>query len=44
MLTIVDCGMGNLGSIENMLKKIGCAARVSADGAVIAAASKLILA
>jgi glutamine amidotransferase len=43
MLTIVDCGLGNLGSIENMLKRIGCAARVSSQVADIAAASKIIL-
>jgi glutamine amidotransferase len=43
MLTIVDCGMGNLGSIENMLKKIGCAPRVSSHVTDIAAANKIIL-
>ncbi|HWV43460.1 glutamine amidotransferase-related protein, partial [Pseudorhodoplanes sp.] len=43
MLTIVDCGMGNLGSIENMLKKIGKPALVSSDPETIAKATKLIL-
>jgi glutamine amidotransferase len=43
MITIVDYGMGNLGSILNMLKKIGAAGQVSSDPAVIGAASKLIL-
>jgi glutamine amidotransferase len=43
MLTIVDCGMGNLGSIENMLKKIGKPALVSSDPETIAKATRLIL-
>jgi glutamine amidotransferase len=43
MITIVDYGMGNLGSIRNMLKKIGVPAQISADEAVIREASKLIL-
>ncbi len=43
MITIVDYGMGNLGSISNMLKKIGAASQVSSDAAAIAAAGKLIL-
>jgi glutamine amidotransferase len=43
MITIVDIGVGNLGSIENMLKKIGCTPRISADPEVILSASKIIL-
>ncbi len=43
MITIVDYGMGNLGSIRNMLKKIGVDAEVSADARTIGAARKLIL-
>ncbi len=43
MIVIVDYGMGNLGSILNMLKKIGAQAKISADPAEIAAATKLIL-
>ena len=44
MLTvIVDYGMGNLASIENMLKKVGAAAVVSSDPKTIEAADKLIL-
>jgi imidazole glycerol-phosphate synthase subunit HisH len=43
MITIVDYGMGNLGSIRNMLKKIGVDSEVTADARSIAAASKLIL-
>jgi glutamine amidotransferase len=43
VITIVDYGMGNLGSISNMLRKIGVACRVSSDVAAIAEAEKLIL-
>ncbi len=40
---IIDYGMGNLGSIANMLKKIGVSAVVSSDIEVIAQAKKIIL-
>ena len=43
MITIVDYNMGNLGSISNMLKKIGAHAEITADAEKIASASKLIL-
>jgi glutamine amidotransferase len=43
MIVIIDYGMGNLGSILNMLKKIGAPASVSADAREIANADKLIL-
>lgn len=43
MITIVDYNMGNLGSISNMLKKIGVASRITADPGDIAQAEKLIL-
>lgn len=43
MIVIVDYKMGNLGSILNMLKKIGAAAIISADPSVIGKAEKLIL-
>lgn len=43
MIAIVDYGMGNLGSIRNMLRKIGAAAQITADPAAIRAADKLIL-
>jgi imidazole glycerol-phosphate synthase subunit HisH len=43
MITIVDYGMGNLGSIRNMLKKIGAKSEITADPARIAAATKLVL-
>lgn len=42
-IVIVDYGMGNLGSIKNMLKKIGAASIISSDPADIERASKLIL-
>ena len=43
MITIIDYGMGNLGSIHNMMKKIGADAVVSRDPNQIANADKLIL-
>jgi imidazole glycerol-phosphate synthase subunit HisH len=43
MITIVDFNMGNIGSIRNMLKKVGVPAQITADPAVIAVATKLIL-
>lgn len=42
-LVIVDYGVGNLGSILNMFKKIGAAAELSSDAETIAAADKLVL-
>ena len=43
MITIIDYGLGNLGSMINMLKKIGAIAIVSSDHDTIAKADKLIL-
>ena len=43
MITIVDYGMGNVGSILNMLKHLGHAACISAQPDDIRHASKLIL-
>jgi len=43
MITIIDYGMGNLGSIRNMLKKIGADSEITAEPARIAAATKLVL-
>lgn len=43
MIVIIDYGLGNLGSVLNMLRKIGAQAVISADLAVIGDASKLIL-
>ncbi len=43
MIAIVDYRMGNLGSIQNMLKRIGVRAVITSDAEVIAKASGLIL-
>ncbi len=43
MITIIDYKLGNLGSIKNMLKKIGVQGEISADRRVIESADKLIL-
>jgi glutamine amidotransferase len=43
VIVIVDYGMGNLGSILNMLKKVGAPAKISGAAADIGAASKLVL-
>ncbi len=43
MITIINYGMGNLGSMLNMLRKIGAEALISSDYAAIANADKLIL-
>lgn len=43
MIAVIDYGMGNLGSILNMLKKIGAAATVTSDPLAIREASGLIL-
>lgn len=43
MITIVDYGMGNLGSILNMFKRIGVPATITGDLAAIAKSDKLLL-
>jgi glutamine amidotransferase len=43
MIVIVDYRMGNPGSIANMCRRLGIAATISGDLAVIAAAERLIL-
>lgn len=43
MITVVDYGTGNLASIANMLKRIGCASVITSDANEIGRASKLIL-
>lgn len=43
MITIVDYGMGNVGSIANMLKRSGFDVRLSASAPEIEQAAKLIL-
>lgn len=43
MIVIVDSGVANVGSIANMLKKVGAPAMISSDPEVIRDAEKLIL-
>lgn len=43
MITIVDYGMGNLGSIRNMLIKVGADCEITADPERVQQAIKLIL-
>ena len=43
MIAIIDYGMGNLGSIVNMIKKIGGKAIISSDPKEIEDARKVIL-
>lgn len=43
LIAIVDYGMGNLGSIANMLKKVGAKAVITGEHAKISQADKLIL-
>jgi glutamine amidotransferase len=43
MTTIIDYGMGNLGSIENMLKKVGEQSIVTSDKEIIKNATKILL-
>ncbi len=42
-ITIVDYGVGNLGSIQNMLKKLGAQSEIASDAATIDRAMKIIL-
>jgi imidazole glycerol-phosphate synthase subunit HisH len=44
LIAIVDYGMGNLGSVQNMLRKLGAESIRTKDPAEIAGASKLVLA
>ena len=43
MITIIDYKIGNLGSIKNMLKKIGQTSVITSDIEVISQATKIIL-
>lgn len=43
MITIVDYGMGNLGSIQNMFKRIKVDSEITGDIEKIAAAKKILL-
>ena len=43
MITIIDYGIGNLGSVFNMFKKIGASAKISDEPEEILKAEKLLL-
>lgn len=43
MIAIVDYGMGNVGSIHNMLTRIGTESKITTDPKAIAGAAKIIL-
>jgi len=43
MITIIDYGMGNLGSVANMIKKVGGKSLITSDREVIREANKIIL-
>lgn len=43
MITIVDYGLGNLGSIKNMFKRVGVKAEIQSDLGTIAGAEKILL-
>lgn len=43
VITIVDYGVGNIASVQNMLKKAGHTAELTGDADVVAQASKVIL-
>lgn len=43
MITIVDYGMGNLGSVLNMFKKVGAATKITSDLNEISKAEKILL-
>lgn len=42
-ITIIDYGVGNLGSIQNMLKKLGAQSEIATDVGAIERATKIIL-
>jgi imidazole glycerol-phosphate synthase subunit HisH len=43
MITIIDYGMGNLGSVQNMFKKVGAQSKISSDLDEISRAEKILL-
>jgi len=43
MISIIDCGMGNLGSVKNMLKHIGVESEIISTPSDIITAKKIIL-
>jgi glutamine amidotransferase len=42
-VTIIDYGVGNLGSIQNMLKKLGAQSEITSDANAVERATKIIL-
>lgn len=42
-VTIIDYGVGNLGSIQNMLKKLGAHSEIASDAIAVERATKIIL-
>ena len=43
MITIIHCGVGNVGSVQNMLKKIGVKSEITFDYKDIECAEKIII-
>ena len=43
MITILDYGIGNLGSVRNMLRRAGLESEITVDPAVVERATKIIL-
>ena len=43
MITIVDIGLSNVGSVQNMLRKLNTQSVITSDNNVIAMAEKIIL-
>lgn len=43
MITIINYGMGNLGSVQNMFKRIGVESQITGELDIIAKADKLLL-
>jgi glutamine amidotransferase len=41
-ITILDCGLGNLGSVSHALQRAGAAARISADPREVARSERLV--
>jgi glutamine amidotransferase len=43
MIVVIDYGMGNLGSVANMFKRVGAESVISGNAAIIEKADKLVL-
>lgn len=42
-VTVIDLGMGNIGSVANMFRKIGVQSELTSDRAVVARAGRIVL-